>query len=104
MQILDNLMNEMDSAATRLDAALKRLEGALEAHLTRAGDPAALRAEIAALAHDRSRLAEELDDALGREQELQALADEASEALGAAILEVRAALNDEEQEPGDGQG
>ena len=104
MQILDNLMNEMDSAATRLDAALKRLEGALEAHLTRAGDPAALRAEIAALAADRSSLAEELDEALGREQELQALADEASGALGAAILEVRAALSDEEQEPGDGQG
>ncbi|ABI77590.1 conserved hypothetical protein [Hyphomonas neptunium ATCC 15444] len=104
MQILDNLMNEMDSAATRLDAALKRLEGALEAHLTRAGDPAALRAEITALVEDRSRLAEELDDALAREQELQALADEASDALGAAIQEVRAALSPEEEEPGDGQG
>ncbi|WP_148206035.1 DUF4164 family protein [Hyphomonas neptunium] len=97
-------MNEMDSAATRLDAALKRLEGALEAHLTRAGDPAALRAEITALVEDRSRLAEELDDALAREQELQALADEASDALGAAIQEVRAALSPEEEEPGDGQG
>lgn len=104
MQILHNLMNEMDSAATRLDAALKRLEVALGAHLTRAGDPAALRAEIAALVADRSKLAEELDDALTREQELQVLADEASETLGAAILEVRAALGPEEEEPGDGQG
>lgn len=104
MQILHNLMNDMDSAATRLDAALKRLEVALGAHLTRAGDPAALRAEIAALAEDRSRLAEELDEALAREQTLQALADEASEALGAAIQEVRAALGPEAEEPGDGQG
>ncbi|MGE6696686.1 DUF4164 family protein [Hyphomonas sp. NPDC076900] len=104
MQILHNLMNDMDSAATRLDAALKRLEVALEAHLTRAGDPAALKAEIAALVEDRARLAEELDRTLAREQELQTLADEASDALGAAILEVRAALSPEEEEAGDGQG
>lgn len=97
-------MNDMDSAATRLDAALKRLEVALEAHLTRAGDPAALKAEITALVEDRARLAEELDSALAREQELQILADGASEALGAAILEVRAALGPEEKEAGDGQG
>nr|WP_290915125.1 DUF4164 family protein [Hyphomonas sp. 34-62-18] len=97
-------MNDMDSAATRLDAALKRLEVALEAHMTRAGDPAALKAEIAALVEDRARLAEELDTALARERELQALADEASEALGAAILEVRAALGPEEQETDDGKG
>jgi hypothetical protein len=37
-------------------------------------------------------MAEELDASLSREEELQALADEASEALGAAIEEVRAAL------------
>lgn len=104
MQILHNLMNEMDSAATRLDAALKRLEVALEAHLTRAGDPAILRAEIAALTEDRSRLADQLDAALAREAELQQLADAASEALGAAIEEVRGALSPEEEEPGDGQG
>lgn len=104
MQILHNLMNEMDSAAARLDAALKRLEVALEAHLTRAGDPATLRAEIAALTRDRSRLAEELDGALAREKELQELADVASEALGTAILEVRAALDPAEKGPGDGQG
>jgi chromosome segregation ATPase len=104
MQILHILMKEMDSAAGRLDAALKRLEVALDAHLNRAGDPAALRAEIAALVSDRSRLAAELDETLAREQELQQLADAASDALGAAIQEVRAALGPEEKEPGDGQG
>lgn len=96
-------MNEMDSAALRLDAALKRLESALGAHLARAGDPAALRAEIAALVSDRAKLAEDLDQALAREKELQALADEASEALGSAIEEVRAALGPD-AEPSDGQG
>lgn len=94
----------MDSAATRLDAALKRLEVALEAHLARAGDPAILRAEIAALVADRAQLAGQLDDALTREQELQVIADEASEALVSAIEEVRAALEPDEKEVGDGEG
>ena len=89
-------MTELDPAAARLDAALTRLEAALEAHLLRAGNPAALRAEIAALATDRVNLAEALDQSLAREQELQALADEASLALGSAIEEVRAALGRED--------
>lgn len=97
-------MKDMDLAAGRLDAALKRLEVALDAHLNRAGDPAALRAEIAALVSDRSRIAGELDAALARELELQQLADAASDALGAAIQEVRAALGPEDEEPGNGQG
>ena len=41
---------------------------------------------------DRARLAGDLDAARSRERELQKLADEASEALGAAISEVREAL------------
>lgn len=89
-------MSDLDPAAERLDAALKRLETALEAHLLRAGNPAALRAEIAALVTDRSKLAEDLDQSLARENELQLLADEASLALGAAIEEVRAALGTED--------
>ena len=89
-------MTELEPAAARLDAALKRLEAALEAHLLRAGNPAALRAEITALVTDRVNLAEALDQSLAREQELQALADEASLALGSAIEEVRAALGKED--------
>ncbi len=89
-------MSDLDPAAERLDAALKRLEAALEAHLLRAGNPAALRAEIAALVTDRAKLAEDLDQSIAREKELQALADEASLALGSAIDEVRAALGKEE--------
>jgi hypothetical protein len=89
-------MTELEPAAERLDAALKRLEAALEAHLLRVGNPAALRAEISALVADREKLAAELDMALSREKELQALADEASLALGSAIEEVRAALGKED--------
>jgi hypothetical protein len=89
-------MTELDPSARRLDAALKRLEGALDSLMSRTGDPAVTRAELAALAEDRIRMAEELDASLAREAELQALADEASEALGAAIEEVRAALGKEE--------
>ncbi len=89
-------MSEIDRETARLDAALKRLEGVVEGLLARAGDPETIKAEIAALVTDRQRMAEDLDAALAREKELQALADEASGALGAAIEEVRAALGPEE--------
>jgi len=88
-------MTELEPAAERLDAALKRLEAALEAHLLRVGNPAALRSEISALIADREQLAAALDLSLARERELQALADEASLALGAAIEDVRAAIGKE---------
>ena len=93
--LFNRAMTDLTPAAERLDAALTRLEAALDAHLLRAGDPASLRAEITALIADRANLAEALDQSLAREQELQALADEASQALGSAIDEVRAALGEE---------
>ncbi|MEL6473435.1 MAG: DUF4164 family protein [Pseudomonadota bacterium] len=96
-------MTSIDDAAAQLDAALTRLEGALDSYFSRAGDPAVARQEVDALAADRARLASELDASVARERELQALADEASEALGAAIQEVRAAL-EKTEESGDGQG
>ena len=86
-------MDKLSSAADRLDQALARLEGALESLFERAGDPGVVRRELAAMVADRARLADELDSALARERQLQSLADEASAALGAAIEEVRAALN-----------
>lgn len=82
----------MDEAIQRLDAALARLDGALDSLFEQAGDPAVLRREVQAMSEDRARLAEDLDAALARESELQALADEASAALGSAIEEVKAAL------------
>ena len=87
----------IDAAASRLDKALRRLEGAVDGLFERAGDPNLLRQELSAMMEDRARLAEQLDESLAREKELQALADEASEALGSAIAEVRAALGREGQ-------
>jgi hypothetical protein len=85
-------MSVIESAASRLEKATQRLEGAVEGLFDRSGDPVLLRQELTAMMDDRARLAEQLDESLAREKELQALADEASEALGSAIAEVRAAL------------
>ena len=94
-------MNEIDPAIRQLDEALTRFESALDSLLARAGDPDVIKAELAALARDRSDLAEQLDASLARERELQALADEASAALGAAIEEVKSAIGQQGQ--GDGK-
>lgn len=91
-------MKNLDEAAKKLDMALKRLERNLEASFDEAGDRRVARREVEALMRDRARLAEELDASLGRENELQKLADEASLALGSAIAEVRAALERQDQE------
>ncbi|MEM9670344.1 MAG: DUF4164 family protein [Pseudomonadota bacterium] len=85
-------MTNLDDATAKLDAALRRLESKIDQLSEQAGDPVMVRREIEAVNQDRARLAEELDASLARETELQALADEASAALGAAIDEVRAAL------------
>lgn len=90
-------MNAIDQATARLDKALSRLEGAVGSLFERSGDPALARRELTAMMKDRAQLAEQLDESLAREKELQALADEASQALGAAIAEVRAALGREGQ-------
>ena len=90
-------MSVIEPAATRLDEALRRLDGAVDRLFEQSGDPVLLRQELTAMMQDRTRLAEQLDESLAREKELQTLADEASEALGSAIAEVRAALGREGQ-------
>jgi chromosome segregation ATPase len=83
---------EMDAALQRLEAAIDRLEGRLDGLFERLDGFRAHEKEAEALRRDRARLASDLDVAKAREKELQRLADEASEALGAAISEVREAL------------
>lgn len=83
---------EMDEAVRRLVAAIDRLEGRLDGLFERIDGFRAHEKEAEALRKDRARLASDLDAAKAREKELQRLADEASEALGAAISEVREAL------------
>ena len=82
----------MDSAIKRLEAAIGRLEGRLDGLFDRMEGNKTHQREANALRIDRARLAGDLDAARARERELQRLADEASEALGAAITEVREAL------------
>ena len=83
---------EMASALQQLEAAIDRLEGRLDGLLDRLETHRSREREAEALRIDRARLAADLDSAKARERELQRLADEASEALGAAISEVREAL------------
>jgi hypothetical protein len=83
---------EMDSAIKHLEAAIGRLEGRLDGLFSRLEGHRMQQREADALRVDRARLASDLDAARARERELQRLADEASEALGAAISEVREAL------------
>jgi cell shape-determining protein MreC len=82
----------MSEALRRLEAAIDRLEGRLDGLFDRLESNRGHEREAEALRIDRARLATDLDSARSRERELQRLADEASEALGAAISEVREAL------------
>lgn len=82
----------MDGALKRLEQAIDRLEGRLDGLFSRLEAHNSRDREADALRVDRARLAGDLDAARARERELQRLADEASEALGAAISEVREAL------------
>jgi hypothetical protein len=82
----------MDAALQQLEAAIDRLEGRLDGLFERLNGYRSKEREADALRIDRARLAGDLDAARARERELQRLADEASEALGAAISEVREAL------------
>jgi uncharacterized membrane-anchored protein len=87
-----DLAPDLDGVVQRLSGAIERLEGRLDGLFERLEAQRAHQREADALRLDRARLAADLDAARARERELQRLADEASEALGAAISEVREAL------------
>jgi len=76
----------LDVAARRLEQAVHVLEQRLAQRLKAATDGGLFD-------QDRARLAAELDESRARERELEAAGLEASQALGKAILEIRAALN-----------
>ena len=86
-------VSSLEAAAAELDSALNSLEQKLDELFERVDAAKPNEREADALRRDRMRLATDLDSARAREKELQALADEASAALGAAIQEVRDALN-----------
>jgi hypothetical protein len=80
--------NALDMAAKRLEQAVHVLEQRLAQRLKAADAKAG-----GAFEQDRAKLAAELDESRARERELEAAGMEASQALGRAILEIRAALN-----------
>ena len=80
--------NALELAAKRLERAVFLLEQRLAERLKTAG------AEAGGLFDaDRAKLAAELDEARARERELAEAGEEASAALGRAIVEIRQALN-----------
>jgi len=79
----------LDLAARRLERAVAMLEGRMAEKMAVAG------AEAGGLFdQDRARLATELDAARARERALEEAGAQASEALGRAIEEIRAALGE----------
>lgn len=85
-------MNELRQAVEELESALKRLENGVDLLTDPRSSGRLFQAEAEALRRDRAKLAEDLDASRAREKELEALADEASKALGIAIAEVKAAM------------
>lgn len=85
-------MNALETAASELETALKRLENRVDSLVESQSVIRLARAEAETLRRDRAQLANDLDTSKARERELEALADEASRALGVAIAEVKAAM------------
>lgn len=82
----------LDLAARRLERAVAMLESRMADKMAQAG------AEAGGLFdQDRANLAAELDAARARERLLEEAGAQASEALGRAIAEIRAALGSEEE-------
>jgi hypothetical protein len=79
----------LDTAAKRLESAVHVLEQRLAARLKEAGAEAG-----GLLDQDRAKLAAELDQSRARERELEEAGAQASEALGRAIREIRAAMSE----------
>jgi multidrug resistance efflux pump len=81
-----------EQAAAALDRALGELELRVDLFLERRRAERIQARANAMMQSDRGRLAQDLDQAKAREEELQAAADAASHALEHAIAEVRLVL------------
>jgi hypothetical protein len=82
----------LDTAVARLERALAQLEGRVN---TLVRDAEGHNGGLFDL--DRAKLAQELDAARGRERALEMAGTQASEALGRAIAEIRAALGEDDE-------
>ncbi len=81
--------DRIDQAAKRLDRAVSLLEQRLS-RLSGEAQAGGL------FDQDRAKLAGELDQSRARERELSEAGEQASQALGRAIAEIRAALGEED--------
>ncbi len=79
----------LDVAIRRLDRAVGQLELRLAAMMSEVGQ-----ANASLFEQDRAKLAAELDACRGRERELEIAGALASQALGQAIAEIKAALGE----------
>ena len=86
----------MSQGESALDLAARRLESAIHVLEQRLGQKLREAGAGGLFEQDRAKLAAELDQAKARERELEEAGAQASEALGRAIQEIRAALNGQE--------
>jgi len=89
--------NLIDGATRRLQSALQALEAALERRLNGTDEQASLADQIHTLDADRSRLANELDDAVARSRRLETANREVAQRLDAAIDTIRAVLGGQDR-------
>ncbi len=83
----------MNPGESNLDLAAKRLERAVQQLEQRLAEKLRQASADDLFGQDRAELAAELDRARARERELEEAGAQASEALGKAIQEIRAALS-----------
>ena len=83
----------MNPGESNLDLAAKRLERAVQKLEQRLAEKLRQASADDLFGQDRAELAAELDRARARERELEEAGAQASEALGKAIQEIRAALS-----------
>ncbi len=83
---------DIDAATRRLMTALDALESAVERRRDADRDENELASRIQALGTDRSRLADELDNALVKSRKLERTNREIADKLDAAISTIRAVL------------
>ncbi len=87
----------MEVATRRLEAAIQALEAAIERRLEVERQEAALAAQLHLVGIDRSRLADQLDGAQARADQLASVNLEVSRRLGSAMETIRAVLAAQER-------
>lgn len=90
---MDSNSDELETAAGRLNGALDALEAALSRRRRQTASAESLAVEVETLAQDRSRLAQELDQARARVARLESAGDHAAERIDSAIGSIRHLLD-----------